>query len=88
MIRAIIKDGLIHPFDPLPAGWTEGKEIEISGEVLPPEDLEELEKRWAEIEAIIAQTPEDPEDDKRLEEAILEQRRVSKEQVRRQMGLS
>ncbi len=88
IIRAMIKGGKLHPLDPLPENWTEGRMVEISGYVGPPDDPDSLEQRFAAIELLIAQTPHDPEDDQRLQEAITEQKRLSKEQVRRQMGLS
>lgn len=87
IIRAVIKEGKLDPLDPLPEDWTEGRTVELSGYVEPPEDLEEFDRRWAELEAIIAETPNDPEDDRRIREVIAEQKRIGKELMRRQMGL-
>jgi hypothetical protein len=88
LIRAIIKDGKLYPLDPLPEDWMEGRTVELQGYVEPPDDPESLEKHWEVLEALIAQTPHDPEDDQRIQEIIDEQKRLSKEYVRRQMGLS
>ncbi len=88
IIRAVVKNGLLQPLEPLPEEWKEGRTLEIEGRLQPAEDMAEFERRWQEMESIIAQTPDDPEDDRRIEEAIAEHRRLSKQYVRRQMGLS
>lgn len=82
----MVKNGMLQPLDPLPSEWTEGREVEINGAVVPPQELEGLERAFAEVEAVIAQTPDDPEDWKRVEEALAEQKRLGKEYVRRLMG--
>ncbi len=87
IIRAIVKNGMLQPLQPLPPEWEEGKTVEIHDWWTVPDNPEELEKQWDELEAIIAQTPVDPEDEKRIQEMLMEQKRISKEQVRRQMGL-
>lgn len=88
MIRAIIKDGKLCPLDPLPEEWTEGTTLEIDGYLEPPDDLESIDRNFQELEASIAQTPYDPEDWKRLDEALAEADRIAKDQVRKEMGLS
>ena len=48
MIRAIFRDGMIQPLDPLPAGWGEGQELQIiEGE--PSDDPEVIERWWKEL---------------------------------------
>ncbi len=85
MIRAIFRDGLIQPLDPLPTEWEEGRELQIT-EVEPSDDPEEIERWWNELTDLMNQ-PHDPADMERLESALAEADRVAKDQVRKEMGL-
>ena len=84
MVRAVLEDGVIRPLSPLPQEWREGQSLLIEAEAEEsPEDV----VTWArEIEEAAQQIPE--EDHARFLEALKEQRRVSKEFVRRQMEQS
>jgi len=83
MIRAILKEGVLHPLDPLPAEWTDGREFWV--EEACEESPEELDKWSQELKALAAEI--DPEDIARLEAALAEADKQAKEMVRRQMGL-
>jgi hypothetical protein len=87
VIRAVVKNGVLHPLDPLPPEWTEGETVELTGDVERPDDPQVIDQWYQELEALIAQTPHDPEDDQRIDEELAEQKRRSKEYMRRQMGL-
>jgi hypothetical protein len=77
MIRAIFRDGLIQPIDPLPTEWEEGRELQII-ETEPSDDPEEIERWWNELTDLMNQ-PQDPTDVERLESALAEADRVAKE---------
>ncbi len=89
MIKAVVKNGVVVPRDPLPADWREGTEVEVeksptaagSANGIHPTDA------WMdEVEAIAAQG--DPADDLRLEAAIQAVRRREKELARQKRGLA
>jgi hypothetical protein len=83
-IKAILRDGHIQPLEPLPPGWTDGQELLVEEPDLrqSPADIE----RWArELEASTARIP--AEEHERLERALEEIERESKDAVRREWGL-
>jgi hypothetical protein len=85
MPRAILKDGVLYPLEPLPPEWKEGQELIV--DLAPAHDMspEEVD-RWAEeMDAVCAEI--DPEDEARLQAAIDEHRRWAKEWMRGYMGL-
>jgi hypothetical protein len=86
MLRAIIKDGLIYPLDPLPPGWTEGQEVEITGEVVPPDDPESVERWYQELARVSAELA-DPRAWTRIDERLAEVNRRARERVRRPFAL-
>ncbi len=74
---------VIRPLTPLPADWNEGQELLVD---IAARDSVDGISAWAqEIEEAARAIPD--EDHARFLEALDEQRRASKEQVRRQMGL-
>jgi hypothetical protein len=83
MPRAVLKNGLIYPVEPLPPEWAEGQELEV-------QEVQDgtpggLEQWYQELEAMAAQN--DEEDFARLEAALKEAHDLAKEQMRREMGL-
>ena len=74
MPRAIMRDGVIYPIERVPPEWADGRELWV--EEARPETPEEIDKLFEELNALCAQN--DPEDDKRLAEAIAEVRRQAK----------
>jgi hypothetical protein len=83
MPRAILKDGVIYPIEPLPPEWDDGRELWVAdAEADSPQDLD----RWfKELQALASRG--DPEDRKRLEAALAEADEKAKALVRREMGL-
>jgi len=83
MIKAIFKNGLIQPVEPLPATWTEGCELVV-------DEIGAAESDWvewnAEMDALAAQI--DPEDFRRLDRALAEAKEQARSIVRKQMELS
>lgn len=43
MVRAVLKNGVIYPLDPLPEAWREGQEVQVEEAALEPTSSEELE---------------------------------------------
>ncbi|HSU68345.1 MAG TPA: hypothetical protein VLJ39_15810 [Tepidisphaeraceae bacterium] len=84
-IRAILRNGVIHPTEPLPPGWVEGQELVIENPD-PIADNGEIEEWVRECEAAATQLPAD--DNERFLSALEEIEHESKEQVRREWGLS
>ena len=85
MIRAILKNGLIRPAEPLPPDWQDGQELLVDRPG-PSSNAEDIE-RWAREldEGASAITAEDAT---ALERALGEIERESKDAVRREWGLS
>lgn len=83
-IKAILRDGRIQPLEPLPPAWTEGQQLVIEEPDLG-ETPAEIEKWAKELEASTARIP--AEEHERLERALKEIERESKDAVRRKWGL-
>lgn len=85
MIRAIIQDGQIHPLDPIPAEWTEGRQVIVEdAESAPPDDLEEWYRELQEL----GPARFEPGEWERVRATLAEADEMAKAMVRRQMGLS
>ena len=82
-IRAILRDGMIQPVEPLPPGWADGQELVVEE---PQADRAAADiVQWAqELDAATAQIP--AEEHERFLQAIDEIERESKEAVRKQWG--
>jgi hypothetical protein len=85
VVKADVKNGVIVPRDPLPDDWTEGTEVEVDRRSGTATAGDALDHWFAELEAIAAEG--DPEDDRRLDEAIREIRQREKELARKKTGL-
>jgi len=83
MIRAMIRNGTIHPLEAIPSEWPEGCQVVVDVEPRsPPGEI----KRWYEdVQTAAAEI--DPEDDERLQSAVSEVRRRAKDEARCEMGL-
>lgn len=84
MPRAVLRNGLIYPIDPLPPGWTDGQELILKAVEQPGSDAATTDESLQEIEALAAEI--DPEDDRRLPQLLTEIRREAKERARREAG--
>jgi len=83
-IRAILRQGIIQPVEPLPPDWTDGQELVVEE---PHADGTQAEiSQWAqELETAAAQIPAEEHD--RFLKALEEVEKESKEAVRKQWGL-
>ena len=83
MIKAILKDGVVHPLDPLPQNWSDGQELII--EAIPPPGSSEAISDWmAQVEQAMARIPQS--DHERLLSAVTEHRKEQKELMRLRQG--
>ena len=84
MIRAVVKNGMIHALEPLPAAWNEGRAVVV-------EELDEsadtLEQWTSDMNALTADL-DDSEEWQQIETALAEADRQAKAHVRQEMGLS
>jgi hypothetical protein len=83
-IKAILRDGRIQPLEPLPPDWTDGQELVVEEPDLgqTPAEIQQ----WAkELEESTAKIP--AEEHERLERALGEIERESKDAVPRKWGL-
>jgi hypothetical protein len=73
VVRAILKNGVIQPIDPLPPEWQDGMELEVDA---PPvgRDPGSIERWYQEWQDLKAQIP--PEDHEIMARSIAEQKRV------------
>ena len=88
MPRAILKNGVIVPVEPLPAEWGEGTELVVQepGPEEKPDDDQSLQEWYQELNAMCSQN--DPEEMASLRADLDEHRREAKEWMRRRMGLA
>jgi hypothetical protein len=88
MIKAIVKNGVMVPRDPLPADWQEGTEVDVekspNGDGEGENGIHPTDVWMDEVEAIARQG--DPADDVRLESAIQDVRRREKDLARQRLG--
>jgi hypothetical protein len=91
MVRTVLKDGVFVPVDPLPADWCEGAAFRVEAEAAAAaDDFPDPDKYpdayWDRLDAECKQG--DPAEFAKLHAALAEVERLSKEQARREMGLS
>ena len=83
MIRAVIKNGVIQPTEPLPDNWNEGRTVVV-------EELDEtadMLEEWAnDMNALTAEL-DDAEEWRQIDSALAEADRHAKSYVRQEMGL-
>jgi hypothetical protein len=82
MLKAVLRQGVIVPLEPLPPQWEEGTALEVAKADAPPVDID----AWAEyMNQLCADSS--PDDEAVMRRAIAEHRQQAKAQVRREMGL-
>lgn len=86
MIRAVLRNGLIFPLDPLPSHWKDGQKLRVKAlRARTEESPEEIDRQFQALEA--AAQAIDPKDCEIVEAALREADRRAKEWMRREMGL-
>jgi hypothetical protein len=82
MIRAIIHDGQIHPLEPLPAEWVEGRQVVVDGAESTQSD--DLEVWYRELQDL-GPTQYEPGEWALVQATLAEADVLAKDAVRRQM---
>lgn len=72
MPRAVLKNGVIYPVEPLPSDWSDGTELSVEKTAPPPNETRKSRTdEWMDrVEALAAGN--NPEDDERLMAAVAE----------------
>jgi hypothetical protein len=83
MPKAVLKNGIIYPLEPLPPEWPEGQQLRVEASF--DEEDEDLDTWYRELQALVAQN--DPNDWASVEQAIKTANEQAKALVRKQMGL-
>lgn len=82
MVKAIVSQGEIRPLEPLPADWQEGQRLDIE-KADDETPVEEIDRDFSVLARLCAGS--EAVEEEQLERALLEARRLAKEQVRRHM---
>ncbi len=86
-IRAVLKNGMILPVEPVPQEWAEGQELEVAvTERHSTATLEDSAKWLREMDELTA-VLDDPGEWAQIEATLADGDRQAKEFVRREMGL-
>lgn len=85
MIRAVLRNGTIHPLDPVPNDWGDGRELLVDEADTRDDSPEAINKEFAELNALASQN--DPEEDERLQVIVREIRHKERELARRRAGM-
>jgi hypothetical protein len=82
-MKAVLKNGLIYPREPLPLDWEDGAEVDV--EIVPSAAIDangDLDRWIARVQASAEET--EPDDERQLEDSIREIRRNSREFARKE----
>jgi hypothetical protein len=82
MLKAVLRQGVIVPLEPVPRDWEDGAALEVVKAHAPPADIDAWAKSMNQICADSSGS-----DEEAMQRAIDEHRRQAKAQVRREMGL-
>jgi hypothetical protein len=82
--KAVLKNGMICPLEPLPPEWEDGRELRVESADDDEED-HDIDIWYRELQSLVAQN--DPADCARVEQAIRTADEQAKALVRKQMGL-
>ena len=84
MPKAVLKNGVIFPLEPLPPEWADGRELSVESATQDDED-EDFDAWFRELQMLVA--PNDVTDLARVDRAIKEADEQAKALVRKEMGL-
>ena len=83
MLKAVLRQGVIVPLEPLPEDWEDGAALEVARAEAPRMDIDE----WAQTMNQLCADSQ-PEDEQAMLRVIADHRREAKAQTRREMGLA
>ena len=87
MIRAVVRNGVIEPLEPLPAGWDDGRELVVDEPAKESANGTEEADHWSSDMDALTALLNDPAEWQEMEAALAEADREAKAVVRREMGL-
>jgi hypothetical protein len=87
MIRAVVKNGVIQPLEPLPPDWENGREVVVDDLLEQTSNGAAELDAWAEDMKLLTAELNDPQEWQEIEATLAEADRQNKELVRREMGL-
>ena len=88
MIRAVVKNGVIQPLEPLPPDWEDGHEVVVDDHAEQTSNgAMDMLDNWAEEMKELTAELNDPQEWQEIEATLAEADRQNKELVRREMGL-
>src|SRR5947209_582639 len=87
MIRAVVKNGVIQPLEPMPADWKEGREVVVDDLTEQPASESDGFDNWLEDMKTLTAGLNNPQEWQEIEATLAEADRLNKDQVRREMGL-
>jgi len=85
MTRAVVKNGVIVPIDPLPQEWADGRELWVDDPNEQQESKQALDEWIHEVEGSASKV--DQNDWEEMQTVLDSMHKEAKDQVRRQMGL-
>lgn len=83
MLKAVVSQGEIRLLEPLPVDWREGQQLRIEKADDDETPVEEIDRDFSVLARLCAGS--EAVEEEQLERALLEARRLAKEQVRRHM---
>ena len=83
MLKAVLRQGVVVPLEPLPLEWEEGAALEVAKSDAPPLDIDAWAKSMDQLCADSSAS-----DEQAMQCAIEEHRQQAKAQTARDMGLS
>jgi hypothetical protein len=86
MIRAVIRNGMIQPLEPLPADWQEGRQVAVDEMEVAALEIGKGD-RWSSEMNDLTAALNDAVEWQEIEAALAEADREAKAVVRGQMGL-
>jgi hypothetical protein len=87
MVRALVKNGIIQPLEPLPSDWEDGREVVVDDLVEQTSNGAAEMDAWAKDMNALTAELNDPQEWQEIEAALAEADRQNKALVRREMGL-
>jgi hypothetical protein len=87
MIRAVVKNGVIQPLEPLPPDWADGREVLVNDVGEESSNGTADVDHWTEEMNALTAELNVPEEWHAIAEALTEADRQNKALVRREMGL-
>jgi hypothetical protein len=86
MPKAVLRNGVIYPLEPLPPDWTDGRELRVEDAQEPDESPEAINRWYQELQAL-EPALEDPREIEQFQAFLVQLRQKDREIARRKAGL-